>query len=308
MSRRAMSKMRRTLAASAGGTRKTRVKASSSSRVTTPSAMASFAPNAMMAMVKATPGSSGLASAIWPSRSNRMCPANAPAKAPSGPPPSRNPAAAPVNLPQMDMGEGDKPILLEMRRAAMTQWKFYIDRGGTFTDVVAEAPDGALSSLKLLSENAAYDDAALEGIRRALSVASNPPIPAARIAEVRMGTTVATNALLTRNGERTVLVTTRGLRDQLRIGYQHRPKLFALNIELPDMLYERVIDADERVTADGDVLMALDEAVLLRDLEVARADGITACAIVFMHGYRFPAHEERAAQIANEVGFRQIST
>jgi 5-oxoprolinase (ATP-hydrolysing) len=208
----------------------------------------------------------------------------------------------------MDMGEGDKPILLEIRRAAMTQWKFFIDRGGTFTDVVAEAPDGVLSSLKLLSENSAYDDAALEGIRRALGVASNAPIPAARIAEVRMGTTVATNALLTRDGERTVLVTTRGLRDQLRIGYQHRPKLFALNIELPDMLYESVIEADERVTAEGDVLAALDEAALRRDLEVARANGITACAIVFMHGYRFPAHEQRAAQIANEAEFTQIST
>jgi 5-oxoprolinase (ATP-hydrolysing) len=208
----------------------------------------------------------------------------------------------------MDMGEGDKPILLEMRRAAMTQWKFYIDRGGTFTDVVAQAPDGALSSLKLLSENAAYDDAALEGIRRALSIASNAPIPAERIAEVRMGTTVATNALLTRSGERTVLVTTRGLRDQLRIGYQHRPKLFALNIELPDMLYDSVIEADERVTAEGDVLTALDVTALRHDLEAACADGITACAIVFMHGYRYPAHEQCASEIAVAAGFTQIST
>jgi 5-oxoprolinase (ATP-hydrolysing) len=190
----------------------------------------------------------------------------------------------------------------------VTQWKFYIDRGGTFTDVVAEAPDGALTSLKLLSENTAYDDAALEGIRRALGVATNAAIPADRIGEVRMGTTVATNALLTRNGERTVLVTTRGLRDQLRIGYQHRPKLFALKIELPDMLYERVIEADERITAEGEVLARLDESALRRDLDAARADGITACAIVFMHGYRFSAHERRAAEIANEAGFTQIST
>jgi len=188
------------------------------------------------------------------------------------------------------------------------RWNFYVDRGGTFTDVVAQAPDGTLSSLKLLSENPAYDDAALEGIRRCVGVPTNAPIPAARIGEVRMGTTVATNALLTREGERTVLVTTKGLRDQLRIGYQHRPKLFALKIELPDMLYESVIEADERVTAEGDVLTVLDEATLCRDLEAARKSGVEACAIVFMHGYRFPAHEKRAAEIAHTVGFAQVST
>ena len=189
----------------------------------------------------------------------------------------------------------------------MKQWKFFIDRGGTFTDVVAQAPDGTLTSHKLLSENPAYDDAALEGIRRCAGVPTNSTIPADKIAEVRMGTTVATNALLTRNGERTVLVTTKGLRDQLRLGYQHRPKLFALNIELPDMLYSQVIEADERVTAEGEVLTALDEAGLRRDLEAARKDGIEACAIVFLHGYRYPAHEKRAAQIAHDVGFDQVS-
>ncbi|MGN6148612.1 MAG: hydantoinase/oxoprolinase N-terminal domain-containing protein, partial [Rhizomicrobium sp.] len=189
----------------------------------------------------------------------------------------------------------------------MKQWKFFIDRGGTFTDVVAQAPDGTLTSHKLLSENPTYDDAALEGIRRCVGVPTYAPIPADKIAEVRMGTTVATNALLTRGGERTVLITTRGLRDQLRIGYQHRPKLFALNIELPDMLYERVIEADERVTAEGEVLAALDEARLRRDLEAARRDGIDACAIVFLHGYRYPAHEARAAQIARDAGFEQVS-
>ncbi|MGN6516694.1 MAG: hydantoinase/oxoprolinase family protein, partial [Rhizomicrobium sp.] len=189
----------------------------------------------------------------------------------------------------------------------MKQWKFYIDRGGTFTDVVAQAPDGTLTSHKLLSENPAYDDAALEGIRRCVGIKTNSAIPGDMIAEVRMGTTVATNALLTRNGERTVLVTTKGLRDQLRIGYQHRPKLFALNIELPDMLYDRVIQADERVTAEGEVLAALDETVLRRDLEAARNSGIDACAIVFLHGYRTPAHEKRAAEIARAVGFEQIS-
>jgi 5-oxoprolinase (ATP-hydrolysing) len=189
----------------------------------------------------------------------------------------------------------------------MKQWKFFIDRGGTFTDVVAQAPDGTLSSHKLLSENPAYDDAALEAIRRCLGVQTNSAIPAETIAEVRMGTTVATNALLTRSGERTVLVTTKGLRDQLRIGYQHRPKLFALNIELPDMLYARVIEADERITAEGEVLTALDETSLRRDLEAARKSGIEACAIVFLHGYRYPAHEKRAAEIARDAGFEQVS-
>src|ERR1051326_2666622 len=137
--------------------------------------------------------------------------------------------------------------------SASGKWRFYIDRGGTFTDVVAEAPDGALQSLKLLSQHPAYDDAALEGIRHCLDIPSAEAIPPDRIAEVRMGTTVATNALLTRSGEPLVLVTTRGLRDQLRIGYQNRPKLFALKIELPEMLYARVVEADERVTAEGEV-------------------------------------------------------
>ena len=122
-----------------------------------------------------------------------------------------------------------------------------------------------------------------------------------------MGTTVATNALLERKGERVALVTTRGFRDQLRIGYQNRPKLFALNIELPDMLYDRVIEAAERVTAEGDVLHPLEEAPLRAALEAAKADGIAAIAIVFLHGYRYPAHETRAAEIAREAGFEQVS-
>ncbi|HEY4943645.1 MAG TPA: hydantoinase/oxoprolinase family protein, partial [Rhizomicrobium sp.] len=190
----------------------------------------------------------------------------------------------------------------------MGAWNFYIDRGGTFTDIVAQAPDGALSTSKLLSESSRYDDAALEGIRRALGLASGTAIPPGAVGEVRMGTTVATNALLTRTGERVALIVTRGFRDQLRIGYQNRPKLFALKIELPDMLYESVVEADERVMAGGAVLRALDEESLARDLAAARAQGITACAIVFLHGYRFPAHEARAAQIAAAAGFTQIST
>ncbi len=188
------------------------------------------------------------------------------------------------------------------------RWNFYIDRGGTFTDVVAEAPDGTLSALKLLSQSGAYDDAALEGIRRVLGVASGAPIPPGRIGEVRMGTTAATNALLERKGEPVVLVATRGFADQLRIGNQNRPKLFALKIALPDMLYAGVVEADERVSAQGEVLLALDEAALARALEKVRGQGIAACAIHFLHGYRFPAHERRAAALARALGFTQIST
>ncbi len=192
--------------------------------------------------------------------------------------------------------------------SASEKWRFYIDRGGTFTDVVAEAPGGELRSLKLLSEHPDFDDAALEGIRRCLGISSHSAIPADCVAEVRMGTTVATNALLTRGGEPLVLVATRGFRDQLRIGYQNRPRLFALKIELPDMLYARVVEADERVTAEGEVLAALGESRLREDLRAASEDGLSACAIVFMHGYRHPAHEKRAAEIACEIGFTQVST
>jgi 5-oxoprolinase (ATP-hydrolysing) len=187
-------------------------------------------------------------------------------------------------------------------------WRFYIDRGGTFTDIVAQAPDGAVSSRKLLSEDARYDDAALEGIRRCLGIPTNYAIPSDLLAEVRVGTTVATNALLERRGEPVALVTTTGFRDQLMIGYQNRPKLFALKIELPEPLYARVIEADERVSASGEVLRLLGEAALQRDLSAARADGISACSIVFMHGYRHPAHERRAAEIAKALGFVQVST
>jgi 5-oxoprolinase (ATP-hydrolysing) len=191
--------------------------------------------------------------------------------------------------------------------AAAPKWRFYIDRGGTFTDVVAEAPDGRLQTLKLLSADPRYDDAALEGIRRALGVASNAAIPAERIAEIRMGTTIATNALLERKGERVALIVTRGFADQLRIGYQNRPKLFALKIVLPDMLYERIVEANERMTAEGEILRALDEEDLRETLGALRGDGFTACAIAFMHGYRYPAHEKRAAEIARALGFTQIS-
>src|SRR5215469_6379242 len=189
----------------------------------------------------------------------------------------------------------------------VSAWRFYIDRGGTFTDVVAESPDGVLKSFKLLSQDPRYDDAALEAIRRSLDIPWDEPIPPERVGELRMGTTVATNALLERKGERAVLVTTRGFKDQLRIGYQHRPKLFALKIERPDMLYGGVIEAHERVTAAGEVLRPLEEDQLREDLGAARAQGYTACAIVFLHGYRYPAHERRAAELARAAGFAQVS-
>ncbi|HML12382.1 MAG TPA: hydantoinase B/oxoprolinase family protein [Xanthobacteraceae bacterium] len=188
------------------------------------------------------------------------------------------------------------------------QWDFWIDRGGTFTDVVGRRPDGRLVAHKLLSENPeAYRDAAVQGIRDLLGLEPGEPIPPGRIGAVKMGTTVATNALLERKGERSLLVTTRGFRDALKIGYQARPKIFARQIVKPQMLFERVIEADERVRADGTVERALDPDALRAGLAAARADGIGAVAIVFMHAYRYPAHEQRAAALAREIGFAQVS-
>ena len=188
------------------------------------------------------------------------------------------------------------------------RWQFWIDRGGTFTDVVARAPDGALRTAKLLSENPGrYGDAAVEGIRRILGLAPGEPIPAAAIEAVKMGTTVATNALLERRGDRVVLAITRGFADALRIGYQNRPKLFARHIVLPEMLYERVIEIDERLDAHGRVLAPLDEAAARAALEDAFAAGIRAIAIVLLHGYRHPDHERRLAALAGAIGFTQIS-
>ncbi|MDJ0934173.1 MAG: hydantoinase/oxoprolinase family protein, partial [Kiloniellales bacterium] len=187
-------------------------------------------------------------------------------------------------------------------------WQFWIDRGGTFTDIVARRPDGGLLTHKLLSENPElYADAALQGIRDLLGLASGAPIPAAAVGAVKMGTTVATNALLERKGERVVLLVTEGFRDALRIAYQNRPRLFARRIELPELLYERVIEVDERLSARGEVLRRLDLAAVRRDLEVAYAEGLRAAAIVFMHGYRFHDHEARVAELAAEIGFTQIS-
>ena len=144
------------------------------------------------------------------------------------------------------------------------KWQFWIDRGGTFTDIVAHSPQGTYCTQKLLSENLEhYSDAALEGIRRILGGVSNAPIPLQQIDHVKMGTTIATNALLERKGERVALVITKGFADALRIGYQNRPRLFELNIQLPQMLYETVIEVNERMSADGKVLRELDEAALM---------------------------------------------
>jgi 5-oxoprolinase (ATP-hydrolysing) len=188
------------------------------------------------------------------------------------------------------------------------QWAFWIDRGGTFTDVVGRRPDGTLVAHKLLSDNPeAYSDAAVQGIRDLLGVAPGETIPAASVSAVKMGTTVATNALLERKGERTLLLTTRGFRDALRIGYQARAKIFARHIVKPDMLFERVVEVDERVRADGTVERALDLAAVRHALDEARRDGIPAVAIVFMHAYRYPAHERAVAALARQMGFAQVS-
>jgi 5-oxoprolinase (ATP-hydrolysing) len=187
-------------------------------------------------------------------------------------------------------------------------WDFWIDRGGTFTDVVGRRPDGTLVAHKLLSENpGAYGDAAVHGIRVLLGVKPGASFPAERIGAVKMGTTVATNALLERKGERTALVTTKGFRDALKIGYQARPNIFAKRIVKPDMLFERVIEVDERVRADGTIEQAPDLAAIGIALESARNDGLDAVAIVFMHAYHYPAHEQQVAKLARDLGFAQVS-
>jgi len=189
------------------------------------------------------------------------------------------------------------------------RWQFWIDRGGTFTDVIGRHPGGALVSAKLLSDNPEqYDDAALEGIRRLLGLRPGEAVPADRVESVKMGTTVATNALLERKGEPLLLLVTRGFADAPRIAYQNRPRLFDRRVVLPELLHRQVIEVDERIAADGTVLRPLDEAGAQRGLREAAALGLRAVAIVLMHGYRFPQHERRLAQIAHEAGFVQVST
>src|ERR1700694_4789117 len=190
----------------------------------------------------------------------------------------------------------------------MTSWDCWIDRGGTFTDVIGRRPDGTLVAHKLLSENPeAYRDAAVQGIRDLIGVAPGEPIPSGVIGAVKMGTTVATNALLERKGERTLLLITKGFRDALKIGYQARPKIFARHIIKPEMLYERVVEVDERVRADGTVEQAPDLGAVRAELSAALAAGINAVAIVFMHAYRYPEHERRVAALAREIGVAQVS-
>lgn len=187
-----------------------------------------------------------------------------------------------------------------------TTWQFWIDRGGTFTDVVARAPDGTISAHKLLSENPdQYDDAALQGIRDVLGVTGT--ISDSDIEAVKMGTTVATNALLERKGEPVVLAITKGFKDQLRIGYQNRPDIFARHIQLPEMLYQSVIEIDERMSADGAKLRTLNTKRAREDLTDAYNNGLRSIAIAFMHGYRYPEHEKAIADIARDIGFTQIS-
>ncbi|MGJ7917151.1 hydantoinase B/oxoprolinase family protein [Massilia sp. LXY-6] len=187
-------------------------------------------------------------------------------------------------------------------------WQFWIDRGGTFTDIVARRPDGKLVTHKLLSENPEhYRDAAVAGIRHLLGLQPGAPVPEGAIEAVKMGTTVATNALLERKGEPTVLAITRGFRDALRIAYQNRPRLFDRHIVLPELLYRRVIEIDERIGAHGDVVLRLDEEGARRGLQQAFDAGLRSLAIVFMHGYRHTRHEAAVARIAREIGFTQVS-
>ncbi|MFE1194623.1 hydantoinase B/oxoprolinase family protein [Streptomyces olivaceoviridis] len=184
----------------------------------------------------------------------------------------------------------------------MTGWQFWVDRGGTFTDIVARRPDGRLLTHKLLSDNPArYSDAAVAGVRELLGGSEEP------VEAVRMGTTVATNALLERKGERTLLVVTRGFRDALRIAYQNRPRIFARRIELPELLHERVVEVDERIAADGTVLRAPDLDALEGPLREAYADGIRAVAVVCLHSHLHPGHERAIGELAARTGFPQIS-
>ncbi len=198
--------------------------------------------------------------------------------------------------------QGNKPV------NNSGKWQFWIDRGGTFTDIVAQLPDGGLTSCKLLSENPDhYSDAAIAGIRQLLNINADQPLPVDQISAVKMGTTVATNALLERQGEDTLLLITQGFADALRIGYQNRPDLFALDIDLPEMLYKRVIEVQERLDVQGNVLQPLNPGKVKKDLQAAYESGLRSVAIVLMHGYRYPHHEQQLARLAEETGFTQIS-
>jgi 5-oxoprolinase (ATP-hydrolysing) len=187
-------------------------------------------------------------------------------------------------------------------------WQFWIDRGGTFTDIIARHPDGSLLCKKYLSENPeAYDDAAVFGIKSILDISQSDPVPDGLIDKIKMGTTVATNALLERKGDNVLLAITKGFKDALEIGYQARPDTFALKIEKPDILYTQVVEINERVSAKGEILQALDIESTKNALESAFNQGLTAIAIVLMHGYQYNQHEKQLIELAKEIGFQQIS-
>src|SRR5438094_1797078 len=188
------------------------------------------------------------------------------------------------------------------------KWQFWIDRGGTFTDIVALCPDGRIVANKLLSENPGrYRDAAIAGMRELLAIPPDAAIPGEKIEVVKMGTTVATNALLERKGERTVLFITRGFRDALRIAYQNRPRIFDRHIILPELLYAKVVEVEERIGARGQVLVPLEAGQVRRDLEAAYREGYRSVAIVLMHGYRYRQHEQEIAELARAIGYSQVS-
>ncbi|MEE4296555.1 MAG: hydantoinase B/oxoprolinase family protein [Wenzhouxiangella sp.] len=200
------------------------------------------------------------------------------------------------------------PMQPQNQTDSSARWRFWIDRGGTFTDVIGRAPDGRLHSAKLLSDNPEhYQDAAIEGMHRLLEIDPKEPLTRHRIEHVRMGTTVATNTLLERRGEATALLITRGFGDALLIGHQTRPNIFALHIQRPEPLYDTVVEIDERIAADGTIVQAPDEALVRLKLQQLRSDGIRALAVVLVHGYRYPEHELEIGRIAREVGFAQIS-
>lgn len=193
-------------------------------------------------------------------------------------------------------------------RTFYKNWQFWIDRGGTFTDIIARQPNGTLLCRKYLSENPeAYDDAAVFGIKSILDIRQADPVPDGLIDKIKMGTTVATNALLERKGDNVLLAITKGFKDALEIGYQARPDTFALKIEKPDILYTQVVEINERVTAKGEILQALDIELTKKALESAFNQGLTAIAIVLMHGYQYTQHEKQLMQLAKEIGFKQIS-
>jgi 5-oxoprolinase (ATP-hydrolysing) len=187
-------------------------------------------------------------------------------------------------------------------------WEFWIDRGGTFTDIVAKRPDGSLTTYKLLSENPEqYSDAAIAGIRSLLGIERDAPIPVERIEAVKMGTTVATNALLERKGEPTALVITKGFGDALRIAYQNRPRIFDREVRLPELLHKKVVEVAERIGAHGEVVRELDETRVREDLKTVYDEGYRGVAVVLMHGYRYPQYERRVAEVARAIGFTQVS-